>query len=258
LQGSTCIEHAAEKPFLTLHHLPIEPPGLKATGKFLRFVRHLTCAGYVALAAELFQLLGQRALAGGELLQLLSDRTPSRHRQEPDTLTSQTTLLLRQLRHALECFGQTRTRLRPRHLISGAEQLVSRGVELIHRTTGLLRRLPDIGGGGRDGFSGPAHLELGSTKSRCDLGRDQRILAAGLLHLFQNFLDPFLDSSLLCPGRRARLALSELILDSKLALGEAASLGQGLIHGVDDLPSPLLLQFPTSLLQLITYGVEGA
>ena len=151
LQRPPGIEHAAEQLFLPLHRLPVEPASLQPLRQLLGLVGHLAGAGHVALAAQLLQLLRQRALLRRQLLQLLLRTTAGAHlRYERGPLLAQLALLLRQLPHLLHCFGQARPRLRSTHVAAGAEQPMRGRIERVERITGAIARLARIGIGRGD------------------------------------------------------------------------------------------------------------
>ena len=69
----------------------------------------------------------------------------ARHGQQAGSLLAEAALLLGQLGHPLERFGEAGSRSGALHVSAGAEELVRRGVERVHRPAGLLRAFPRVG-----------------------------------------------------------------------------------------------------------------
>ena len=247
LERPAGVEHPPEQPFLTLDDLAVEPPALEPLREILRLIRQLAGAGQVPAAAQLLQLLGQRALLEAELPELLPDGAASRHRQHAGALLTQAALLLRELRHPLERLGQSRARAGALHVAPRADELVRRRVEGVHRAARLLGALARVGRGVGDGFARALHLPLGAAERRADVRRNERVLAARVPHLLQQALDAFLDRPLLRAHPPVGIAAaSELVLHRQLTLGQPAGLGQRLIERGDHLLAPLLLHILAS------------
>ena len=145
LQGAAGVEHAAEQPLLPLDHLPVEPAALEPLGQILGLVGHLAGPRKVAAALQLLQLLGQRPLAGAELAELLPDRPCPAIGSRPAPCWPSPPCCLASSAIRSSASASPDPDSAPWHVSAGAEQLVGRRVERVHRAARLLGAFPRVG-----------------------------------------------------------------------------------------------------------------
>src|SRR5438093_1616473 len=196
------VEQLAIQPLLALDRAAVEPARFELAGELPGFLRQRTGGTGIAARLQPFELLGERALATGELAQALHHGVAARshHGQQALRVAIHPLLLLRHAGELFQRLLESRTRLRAGNPLRGAHQRVRRRVECVERLLGERGGAGGIGIALLELLARQFHLILRVAEGGLELWRDERVTTGCRADLLFDRVCAFLDGGL--PGAR--------------------------------------------------------